>query len=318
MWDLNTGQTTRTYPTHGAQISSVSLQPYNSSLASPSASQSKGTGLDISVRVGEDFFDAKEELPPSSPPASSTPKAAPEAEDKIAVNSSPNGVEYGDANGMDVDTAAGAAEESSPHDSLFDDDADGEDVPPSDAVTVAASSPPIAPSRTAPVLALPAIKTTSATPTLRSIPVPSSAISSSAPFGIPSQSRNKFNSASSSSAGPSRLGGTASAPASGIPLLTPTAYKSFSDSVLMYSSMDGQVTLVDRRAGNGSGAVGRLVGSEKAPPWCMSVGLLSLIKWRYLLYIVNDVLSMVHADHHLGLLVFKWQSNPCGPTKRYD
>ena len=178
---------------------------------------------------------------------------------------------------MEVD-GGGAGDESSPHDSLFDDDADGEDVPPSDAVTaveepnVAASSPPTAASRTAAGLALPAIKTTSATPTLGSTPVPSSAVSSSAPFGLPSQSRANFNTASSSSAGPSRLGGVAAAPASGIPLLSPTTYRSFSDSVLMYSSMDGQVTLVDRRAGNGNGGVGRLAGSEKAPPWCMSVG----------------------------------------------
>jgi transcriptional activator SPT8 len=73
----------------------------------------------------------------------------------------------------------------------------------------------------------------------------------------------------STQAGPSRAGA-----ARGIPLLTKTSYQAFSNDIMMASTMDGQVTLLDRRvpssSSEGAGGVGRLKGGEKTPPWCMS------------------------------------------------
>jgi transcriptional activator SPT8 len=77
-------------------------------------------------------------------------------------------------------------------------------------------------------------------------------------------------------AGPSSGGGRIAA--ASIPLLGPKAFRSFSDDIILTSSMDGQVTLIDRRVPShrGAGGVGRLLASERAPPWCMSVSLSSL------------------------------------------
>lgn len=121
---------------------------------------------------------------------------------------------------------------SSSNDSLFDDDADGEDE--SKVATPAGGAGAVG-------LALPGAKSTAATPL-------------ATPGGSASTPRTH--------AGPSRSA------ANNIPLLSPTEYKQFSSDVLLTSSMDGQVTLSDRRVG---GAVGRLQPGERAPPWCMSV-----------------------------------------------
>lgn len=56
----------------------------------------------------------------------------------------------------------------------------------------------------------------------------------------------------------------------GLPTLTPTMYRQFSDDVMLVSAIDGEVALHDRRVA-GNTLVGRLESSEKTPPWCMSV-----------------------------------------------
>lgn len=55
-----------------------------------------------------------------------------------------------------------------------------------------------------------------------------------------------------------------------IPLLSPSSYRAFSDDILLASTMDGQVTLMDRRVPSTGSTVGRLMPGDKAPPWCMS------------------------------------------------
>jgi transcriptional activator SPT8 len=61
-----------------------------------------------------------------------------------------------------------------------------------------------------------------------------------------------------------------SAPKKEAPILDPVTYADYSPDIFMTASIDGQVTLWDRRAPPGRG-VGRLEGNEKSPPWCVSV-----------------------------------------------
>jgi len=140
----------------------------------------------------------------------------------------------------------------SPFDPLFDDDAEGEEIPLSGGLDMASSPAPnhrdlasSSPGRP-PALALP-----------RTTPQ----------FGAPSSASTPLFPAALL-ASTSRQGA-----ASNIPLLSPAAYKSFSEDVLLTSSMDGQVVLIDRRVpvyDGCSGGVGRLLPGDKAPPWCMS------------------------------------------------
>ena len=274
---MNTGQVVRTYPTHGAQISSMGLRPIlppsppvtprqvaqdedegdDEDVAMDGERVTNGHGLDISVNLRVD----------------SKPQEQGEAETSNGtthgLDEKPRPDTTGDAS---QDSEAPMNTESSPYDPLFDDDAEGEEVPPSDPPDVEGildidsstipdlpTSSPLVPTR--PTLSLPGmIKPTLSSSNSRDIPPPS-ATSSGTPLFAPS------------SAGPSRPKDRATQ-AHGIPLLSPTEYSGFSDDVLMYSSMDGQVTLVDRRVGGGKeegGRVGRLMGGDKAPPWCMSV-----------------------------------------------
>jgi transcriptional activator SPT8 len=165
-------------------------------------------------------------------------------------------------------------EAGSPYDPLFDDDmggdadAEGESVIPSNGNTAlptpVTTSPP--PSFT-PGLALPTASaldtfTSNAngyeTPSLTTPSKPKSETRQSPPGPTPLFTQN-------AAAGPSRGEGAAR----GIPLLTRTTYGEFSNDVMMTSTMDGQVTLMDRRVPD-NGRVGRLLAGEKAPPWCMS------------------------------------------------
>ena len=63
------------------------------------------------------------------------------------------------------------------------------------------------------------------------------------------------------------------APKKEVPILDPVTYADYSPDIFMTASIDGQVTLWDRRATPGRG-VGRLEGNEKSPPWCVSVCML--------------------------------------------
>ncbi|WVR07353.1 hypothetical protein IAU60_004394 [Kwoniella sp. DSM 27419] len=298
-WDLNTGQTVRTYPTHGAQLSSIALRPF-SHPASPSPSPrpaededeaEDGTGakMDVSVHVGPDFFAAgdKEDehaadaVIPASTTATADEQAAASASAEDTVSK-----EEAQINGNDIEM--GDDKSSGSMDSLFggddDDDLDaaGETAPPSVVPTTAPTpsagedtKPPSAgPGAAKPLgLALPGqprpLAPAPAPSTLPAIREPGSSnqptpSSSSAPLFVPQ------------SAGPSAR--PSAGAAANIPLLSPTSYRAFSDDVLLTSSMDGQVVLIDRRVpseeGSGLG-VGRLQPGERAPPWCMSAGWLS-------------------------------------------
>jgi transcriptional activator SPT8 len=167
-------------------------------------------------------------------------------------------------------------DKASSHDSLFDEDEDAD----ADAVAEGDSIAPLNDVTNT------ATNTAAATPT--SVVPSASARPQSLALALPGISRaNSAGSTAGPSAAPNR-NGTGAGPgvsalaqqaprtgaASGIPVLSPAIYRQFSDDVLLYSSMDGQVVLVDRRVPSyegTSGGVGRLLPGERAPPWCMSV-----------------------------------------------
>lgn len=288
-WDLNTGKTSRTYYTHGAQISSLAMRP-----VSLGGSDTAEGG--ILVNVGPDFFEADR---------------SPKARGATTGDSSANGHGQAETNGLKkASTSPTPAprplddktsppppsdepmgppelpvekeeEAASPYDPLFDDDmggdadAEGESVVPSMENTALPTpintSPP--PSFT-PGLALPTASGLDnpsflpptngyATPPVapNSTPAPSTINRAPSPTGP----TPLFAQTGQAQAGPSRGEGAAR----GIPLLTRETYSQFSSDIMMTSTMDGQVTLMDRRVPD-NGRVGRLQGGDKAPPWCMS------------------------------------------------
>lgn len=261
-WDLNSGQTTRAYPTHGAQLSSLSLRPFSHPMSpSPSPTRppnvtddkdeddSMGQKPHVSVSVGADFFTPKvtEGETQTTTTSSIIPDHTSPTQQPAPSNldSTPTG-----AAGADIEMAEPAPEQvsrASSYDPLFDDeeDAEGETVPPSAMATKAGT--PIPTSDSAPVAGPSRLST----------------------LALPGQNGQRANGAST--AAPQRSEGAAAT----IPLLSPTTYKQFSDDVLLASFMDGQVMLVDRRVPDGGDGgirgVGRLSPGDKAPPWCMSV-----------------------------------------------
>ncbi|WVQ99819.1 hypothetical protein IAU59_006962 [Kwoniella sp. CBS 9459] len=313
-WDLNTGQTVRTYPTHGAQLSSISLRPFSHPPSpSPSPSPRKREREDgdeddaeerrddrapkenISISMGSDFFGNKKDVDKEDEQAAEATIPVeddqPKSDPAEAVQADGNGgpvVKSEESNGdiemSEVKSPAGSM------DSLFGDgddedgnaDAEGETVPPSLVPTNAPTplrdvSPAPLSSKAKPFgLALPGQPKPLAPPTAAAPPTPSkpTAPSSVVEQPTPSSSSAPFFTPHASIAGPSH----SRQAASHIPLLSPTSYKAFSDDVILTSSMDGQVVLIDRRVpsheGTGVG-VGRLQPGERAPPWCMSASWLS-------------------------------------------
>lgn len=261
----------RTYPTHGAQVSSIGLRPLTAA-TSTSPLPENGDGPSISVNVGPDFFTADQKTEDGAAANGTTPgepAAAPEADVTMADGDA-------DAEGEGDDAKSAAS-----YDPLFDDDdAEGEeeskagDVTMADALAgsivpaVSTPTPTVKPPsglglalpggtpKASPGLALPGSTTTKATS-------PPTANGSSAP------TPHLFGAAASAQASSSR------AASASIPLLSPADYRQFSNDILLTSSMDGQVTLIDRRVPSSEGGeqtgVGRLMPGEKAPPWCMSV-----------------------------------------------
>lgn len=211
----------------------------------------------MSVNVGPDFFadsrengqnavpDGLENGESSATDVSKQPELSAEASKALSPTdeAGPPAGEQKPATG-----APKASSRESTPDSLFDaEDAEGSIVPPSGMQTTTAGSP--AP----PNLALPV----------------------AGPSSSSSKQVNGLNSASASSSGQQRQQSQAQSiarakAAMAIPLLSPTTYRSFSEDVMLTSSIDGQVTLIDRRLPQREGAAGRLVPSDKAPPWCMS------------------------------------------------
>ncbi|KAL7423529.1 Transcription factor spt8 [Cryptotrichosporon argae] len=277
-WDLNTGQTVRTYPSHGAQISSLSLRPANAP-SSPAPN--------IAISAGPDFFDKPEQPPAPAAAAEADASTAPDPPTAAGGGDAPPAPASSPPGGVDM--ASAKSPES--YDPLFDDDADadgdaqGESVPVTEAATptagVSASANGLALGANGTAAdgpaALAAAKMNMAKPSLSlalpGVPKPSAAAlpNPNPPSSSASSTSRLFNPAAPS------VGRTAAA--STIPLLSPASYRAFSGEVMLVSSMDGQVTLVDRRipsrgAGAGPGGalegVGRLLPGDKAPPWCMS------------------------------------------------
>lgn len=214
----------RSYPTHGAQISSLSLRPITQGTdKEPEKKGANGDALPhVSVNVGPNFFKADRDPDGDAAMADST-------EEKKEANGEENGDGEQPAPAESEKDAAGENDDA---DSLFDDDAEGED-----------ESKPATPALQALGLALPGAKQQSASATPAPAPAPAPKVTKPTAKLV--------------------AGAAAS-----IPLLSPAEYKTMSNDILLTSSMDGQVTLFDRREG---GAVGRLVPGERAPPWCMSV-----------------------------------------------
>ncbi len=100
------------------------------------------------------------------------------------------------------------------------------------------------------------------------------------------------------------------------PILDPVRYNDFSPDILMTASIDGQVTLWDRRAPSSDGrGMGRLEGNERSPPWCVSVsgelqhglGISPLIMGTFYLFV---------SICFIGLLVLGWFAYLCWKTQR--
>ncbi|KAK4687934.1 transcriptional activator SPT8, partial [Tremellales sp. Uapishka_1] len=197
-WDLNTGQVVRNYPTHGAQLSSVELQPLTLPPTPPPSPPSETLdGENISVSMGPTFFE-----PRSTPTLVDIPPA-------------------------EVEMAEEKSQDS--YDPLFDDDAEGEDVPAT-------------------------IPATPTQPFNLALPKPKATINPNATNAVAPQSATS----------------TGRQAAATIPILSETSFQTFSDNILLTSSMDGQVVLIDRRVPMyDGGGVGRLLPSKSAPPWCM-------------------------------------------------
>ncbi|TYJ58233.1 hypothetical protein B9479_001058 [Cryptococcus floricola] len=264
-WDLNTGQASRSYPSHKAQISSIALRPTGLSSSPPSSpapqkdedGEETGNGLaaNINVSVGPDFFQKKD-----------GPSENESSLDKVNEGKKPNG-ESGD-----VDMASATTPNSGAVDSLFGDEASESDQPPA-SILPTNEPPPSLPSPDKPKtlgLALPGQRPTITIPPQQ--PQAQSRgqnqVSQQIPPGPPSAPLFK----------PLLPTSAKQAAADHIPVLSPAGYKNYSDDVLLTSSMDGQLVLIDRRVPSYEGAgagVGRLVAGEKTPPWCMSATWLS-------------------------------------------
>ena len=293
-WDLNTGQVVRKYPSHGAQISSLSLRPFShppSPTPSPTPARigdenERANRRDVFVSVGPDFYDRRQ--------GSAEPKdngdgfmgngvTRTQQADAIA-----SGNVHGDK-GINSQGQVNPAEsqgdgdvemedKASSYDPLFDDDAEREDALASSAnATNAMGTPaindmaPPTPKTRPPSLALPGMSN-SQTQTTTNLVIPANSTSLAGVSEPTTAATPLFSIPPTTHAGPSRSGA-----ASNIPLLTKTDFKTISDDVLMTSSMDGQVVLIDRRVPHnpGGNGVGRLSPGDKAPPWCMSVSSLA-------------------------------------------
>lgn len=278
-WDLDTGQMVRQYPTHGAQISSLALRPYTPVSPTPSPVKFRddeeqlddggGLGATVSVTVGPDFDAKGREANGTGGPSIKEKIDHADASPPATTIPSANGESSTDdpkPPGEDVEMAE--SEAGSLFDPLFDDeDADGETVPPSGNITTAPT--PNINDMAPPAPSPPKSKPVSSGLALPGMPKPikpeaASAVPSSAPSG---NSTPLFNL-------PQPVASSSKTAASGIPVLSKTSFKAFSEDVFLTSSMDGQVVLVDRRVPDyesAKGGVGRLLPGDKAPPWCMSV-----------------------------------------------
>lgn len=208
--------------------------------------------MNISISMGPNFFD-KKGTENSKQEGDNGKEPSGDKEVELLSEQKPSG---------DAEMADAASAVSGAGDSLFgDDDAEGETAPTSILPTSIPSPSLPSPPKAKPLgLALPGQRQPSSTPISNketemapvSAPV-------SAPLFAPQAS-----SASSARQGAADI----------IPALSPVNWKAYSEDVLLTSSMDGQLVLIDRRVpsyeGTGAG-VGRLLPGEKTPPWCMSV-----------------------------------------------
>lgn len=239
--------------------------------------------MNISISMGPNFFD-KNGTKNSKQEGENGKEPSGDKEVELLSEQKPSG---------DAEMADAASAVSGAGDSLFgDDDAEGETAPTSILPTSIPSPSLPSPPKPKPLgLALPGQRQPSSTPISNKetgmAPV-------SAPLFAPQAS-----SASSARQGAADI----------IPALSPVNWKAYSEDVLLTSSMDGQLVLIDRRVpsyeGTGAG-VGRLLPGEKTPPWCMSVSS-HLSPHLYCLGL--------RANIWLGMLVVERKPGPCRKEK---
>ncbi|KAI0798006.1 WD40-repeat-containing domain protein [Abortiporus biennis] len=232
-WDLNTGQVVRNFKSHGSQLTAIAVRPLVVDFNGNAWNPADHAYLNANPPVGE--------MVPE------TPNAPPAQEQPFVPDSDPNDFLAQSLNSMmDLPTDTMMQTESvppPPHDSdsrsdksdfdpLFDDpDADGEtDLDKTTTGFVFGQPTAPAPSNPSSVIAL------------------------------PQQSQRVVSS----------TGAGAKAPKNAPPILDPVSYASFSPDVLMIASIDGQISLWDKRVNSPGRGVGRLWMSEKTPPWCVS------------------------------------------------
>lgn len=304
-WDLNTGQTVRTYPTHKAQLSSVSLRPVGFPSSPTPSPRPKAPGeeeeeeeegnedpaMNISISMGPDFF-GKKEMENLKQEGENGKESSGDKEAEILSEQKPSN---------DIEMADAASAVSGTGDSLFgDDDAEGETAPASILPTTIPSPSLPSPPKPKPLgLALPGQRQSSSAPI-------STKETETAPVSAP-----LF--APQASASSARQGA-----ADVIPVLSPVNWKAYSEDVLLTSSMDGQLVLIDRRVpsyeGTGAG-VGRLLPGEKTPPWCMSVSP----RLHYLRLTINIWLGMLVVERKSGpRRKEKWDCGNMGCAERFQ
>lgn len=217
-WDLNTGQMTRKFPSHGPQYTAIGLRPLNPANPPP-VYGANGTHLSIHPELTQT-------INPQSGPMDTDPAPFHQTNGKVNTNGAPPSEASEDASG---DTDDG-------YDPLFDDE------------------PP----------------TTSLNGTGGPNDLTNQLAATTRPNGVqfPQSNTNSLSLPVNGRVPPSTQRENT--------FIDPVSYADFSDDILMTASFDGQVTLWDRRASSSSGkrGVGTLEGSEKAPPWCISVCLL--------------------------------------------
>ena len=262
-WDLNTGQTIRTYPSHGAQLSSLALRPFTQSLSpTPSISHDMQEAGDGQAEDDEGMVeDAERNVFLNDQTA--------EATETVVIMDNPDERVNADVAQLSVigapeEADANMEDATSPYDPLFDDDAEGEEVIPSESAKRSNHNINSTSTQTYPQdisLSLENQQTSENSQNTQSFVSQIAQETSARKSTVPAAQLTSVT----------RQGAAANA----ISLLSSASYRTFSDDILMTSSMDGHVVLIDRRVpvlSKTSGGVGRLLAGDKAPPWCMSVG----------------------------------------------
>jgi len=237
-WDLNTGQIVRKFTAHGAQLVGIAVRPTNSDYSSLSTTMqdlTEDSGA-IHLQSAMDSIPVTQTTAESASSASETGTSADLSTATLASDNPPStqtDITNQTTTSMQQTQDSDTKSEMS-YDPLFDEpDADG--VPDSENnIQLQQIHPASVPSAQAGPAASAIHSQTTVQPsgrtTVSSVPVPKNAP----------------------------------------PLLDAAGCSLFSSDILMTASIDGQVILWDKRVNSPRKGVGRLVMSEKTPPWCVS------------------------------------------------